>query len=78
MFKLFNKKTPGAKITFKIGKMHCVSCGLNIDGSLEDLPGVISASTNYARAITEVEYDPKQVNPAKLKKAIEDQGYEVN
>ena len=77
MLGFLKKKSQGTKITFKIGKMHCVSCGLNIDGALEDTEGVFSASTNYAKAQTVVEYDPKLVKEAKLKTVIEDEGYQV-
>ena len=40
--------------------MHCTSCCLNIDGDLEDnVKGVRSAKTNYARQECEVEFEEK-------------------
>ncbi|MCD8507749.1 cation transporter [Candidatus Woesebacteria bacterium] len=55
--------------------MHCTSCSMNIDGELEDTPGVVSASTNYARATTKVVFDPQTVTPKKLMQVVEKLGY---
>ena len=52
MFNLFKKAHSGQEVVLKIDGMHCTSCSLSIDGELEDLPGVISASTSYAKSIT--------------------------
>lgn len=76
MFKLFSKKQPqGETILFKIDGMHCTSCSLSIDGELEDTPGVLSATTSYAKAETQVLYDPERVSPDQLQKVIEKLGY---
>lgn len=64
-------------VKFKIGGMHCTSCSLNIDGELEDLDGVKSASTSYAKSVTKVEFDPKLVSKKKLVAAIEGLDYSV-
>ena len=63
------------KIKFKIHDMHCVACAMNIDGGLEDLPGVKSASTSFAKAETEVEFDPELVNSEMLVEEIKKVGY---
>lgn len=55
--------------------MHCTACAMNIDFELEDLEGVKMAKTNYARAQTEVEYDPKLLTEKKIIEAIEKAGY---
>lgn len=78
MFKLFKKKQPtGTQIKLKISGMHCASCSMNIDGTLEDLPGVIKSETSYARAVTSVEYDQEQIDPSKIMQAINQLGYDV-
>ena len=63
-------------ITFKINGMHCTSCAMNIDGELEDTPGVKEASTNYARQETKVKFVQDQVTPDKLSEVIRGLGYE--
>ncbi len=49
---------------------------MTIDGALEDLPGVKSASTNYARQVADVEYDDRQVTEAQIVEAIREAGYQ--
>lgn len=39
---------------------------MNIDGELEDTEGVKTASTNYAKQVTEVTFDPEKVSVNKL------------
>lgn len=61
----------------KIDGMHCSSCAMNIDFDLEDLDGVQKAQTNYARQITEVEYDPDQINSEMIIQTIKKTGYKA-
>lgn len=77
MLGFFKKKVQGETASFKISGMHCTSCSMNIDGELEDLPGVVSASTSYATATSKVTYDPEKVTKDILKKTIEDLEYSV-
>lgn len=57
--------------------MHCTACALNIDLDLEEVPGVKNSQTNYARQITEVEFDPSLVTAELLKSTIAKTGYKV-
>ena len=78
MFKLFNQQpSKGSQITFKIDGMHCPSCALNIDSELEDVSGVITADTNYAKSKTKITYDPTKVTPIELQRVIESLDYSV-
>ena len=77
MFNLFKKPSPGEIITLKLSGLHCTSCSLNIDGALEDIPGVISSSTSYAKQATKINYDPQKVALPALRKIIEKLGYKV-
>jgi len=63
------------KKTFKIHGMHCTSCALNIDFDLEDLEGVKTSKTNYAKEQTEVEFDEEKVNPEQILVQIKKTGY---
>ncbi|MFZ5438017.1 MAG: heavy-metal-associated domain-containing protein [Patescibacteria group bacterium] len=72
-----NKNQAGTVATLRINGMHCTSCSMSIDGELEDLTGVNSATTSYAKAETKVEYDSEKVNLEKIKKTIEALGYKV-
>jgi copper chaperone CopZ len=55
--------------------MHCVGCAMVIDDAVEELPGVKSATTNYARQIAEVEYDESQVTEEEITAAIQAANY---
>lgn len=77
MFSLFKKKPSGTTTTFKISGMHCTSCSMNIDGELEDIPGVISSTTSYATSKSKVEFDASKVSTQEIKATIQKLGYEV-
>lgn len=62
---------------FKIKGMHCTSCVLDIDGTLEDLPGVEKAATSYAREETEISFDEKQISLPKIASELKKLGYQL-
>ncbi len=61
--------------TLRIVGMHCSSCAMAIDMALEDLHSVAEARTNYARASTEVVFDPQRVDLGALVEAVREAGY---
>lgn len=65
------------KKKFIITGMHCTSCALLIDSDLEDLDGVISSSTSYARAETIVEFDEVRVSHEQILNMIKKNGYDA-
>ena len=77
MLGLFKKKPKGEVVKIKIDGMHCTSCSMNVDGEMEDLDGVYSSSTSYAKQESTVEFDPSKVNLKQIHKVIIDLGYKV-
>ncbi|MCL5784915.1 MAG: cation transporter [Patescibacteria group bacterium] len=65
------------KKKFKIDGMHCTSCALSIDMDLEDLEGVQSSKTSYAKQSAEIEFDEEKVEEKEIKEVIEKLGYKV-
>lgn len=65
------------KKKLKIEGMHCSSCALTIDFDLEDLEGVKSVKTSYARQETEIEYDEGKLGHTKIIETITKTGYKV-
>lgn len=63
------------KKKFKITGMHCSSCALTIDMDLEDLDGVKSSRTSYAKQETEVEFDSDKVPDVLILETIKKSGY---
>ena len=60
---------------FKVNGMHCASCGLLIDETLEELRGVELAKTSVRRGTTTVTFDPALANVKLITKAIKKAGY---
>lgn len=65
------------KKKFKVCDMHCISCAMSIDFDLEDLEGIKSAKTSYAKAECEVEFDEQVINSDKIIAAIKNTGYKA-
>ena len=55
--------------------MHCGSCALLIDDTLEDLPGVRSTQTTMKQGRSTVELDASQNSPEDVINAIIKLGY---
>ena len=62
---------------FKISGMHCVSCANLIDLDLEEIDGVKSSKTSYAKSETTLEYDEKKLKKSDLIASINKSGYKV-
>lgn len=65
------------QIKLKINGMHCTACAMNIDFDLEDLDGVKSAKTNYARQETEVEFEENKISIKQIIDQIQKTGYQA-
>ena len=66
------------KRQFRVQGMHCVGCAMTVDGALEDLAGVKSASTSYAKQVVDVVYDETKVNEKALIDAVNKAGYSAS
>ncbi len=65
------------KVKLKIEGMHCTSCAMSIDGDLEDnVEGVKSAKTSYAKQVCEVEFE-ENVKVEQIIAQIQETGYEA-
>ena len=57
--------------------MSCASCASSVESMLNSLPGVISASVNYANSEVYIEFNDKQVTLIEMQEAIKKIGYEL-
>ncbi len=63
-------------LKFAVSGMHCPSCGLLIDESLEDIAGVLRSTTDVGNERTVVELAGYPVvEPSQLLEAITAEGY---
>ncbi len=60
-----------------IAGMGCSGCVSTVEGALQDLNGVHSATVKLDEAIAEVSYDETKVTPEDLETAITEAGYEM-
>jgi copper chaperone len=63
--------------TIPVPQIHCDHCKMSIEGALQPLPGVNAAAVDIATRTVTVSYDPSAIDLADLRRAIEDQGYDV-
>jgi copper chaperone len=60
---------------FAIDGMHCASCGMLIDETLEDVDGVVRSTTSVRAARSTVQADPTRCTPEQVAAAIAAAGY---
>ncbi|MGH3490179.1 MAG: cation transporter [Actinopolymorphaceae bacterium] len=65
-------------LVLRVEGMHCASCALLIDDTLEDLPGVLSTRTTMKQKSSTVELDTSQNSPEDVIQAIEKLGYHAS
>lgn len=64
-------------IVLKISGMHCTACALNIDLDLEEIPGIKSSQTSYAKQQTAIEFDPTLISLDHILEVIKNTGYQA-
>ena len=64
------------EISIPVGGMSCAACATAIERALGKLPGVSSASVNFASEKAAVSYDPQAVRLSEIKAAIVKAGYQ--
>lgn len=67
-----------AHVTLKTVGMHCMSCAKLIEMNVGDLEGVTGVGVNLASGITEVDYDPGQIDVQSIVDEIVASGYGVD
>ncbi|GAA0196176.1 heavy metal translocating P-type ATPase [Haladaptatus pallidirubidus] len=62
-------------ISIGVTGMSCANCSESIEKALRSVPGVISATANFATDEATVEYNPVETSTPQLYETIEDVGY---
>ncbi|MCL1940538.1 MAG: heavy metal translocating P-type ATPase [Synergistaceae bacterium] len=65
------------KQTIPIGDMSCAACAARVEKAIGKLEGVASVSVNFATEKATVSYDPRTVDLAVIRAAVEKAGYIV-
>jgi len=74
---VYNLSMAVTKKIFKIEGMDCPSCAMMVDDVLEEMPGVLSSKTNYAKSRTEVCFEEEKVASQDIASSIEQGGFTV-
>ena len=69
---------PTSTHVFRVEGMHCGSCPVLIDDTLEDLPGVSRSHTEFKAGRSTVELDPRRTDPQLVIDTITGLGYSVS
>lgn len=64
-------------LTFAVTGMHCSSCGLLVDDTVEEVDGVARSETDSRRGRTVVRADPAVASVESIVAAIADAGYQA-
>jgi copper chaperone CopZ len=65
-------------VELAVPTVHCNACKLNIEESLEDVPGVTTSAVDLDAKRVTVDYDADAVDLATITAAITDAGYPVS
>ncbi|HLR09395.1 MAG TPA: copper chaperone CopZ [Bacillota bacterium] len=64
-------------MTLDVKGMTCNHCKSAVEGALKELDGIEQVEVNVETGKVDVTYDANQVTKETMRKAIEDQGYDV-
>ena len=71
------KPKKSGKVNIHVTGMTCTTCAATVEKSLVETPGVQWANVSFASEKALLEYDPAQVNLAKIKNAVSELGYGI-
>ena len=64
-------------VTLNVQGMTCGGCVASVTRVLKAVPGVTEAAVTLQPGVANVTYDPARTQPAALRAAIEDAGFDV-
>lgn len=62
---------------FPVQGMGCAACVARVQNTIKNLGGVSDCNVSLASNSAQVDYDPKVVTPADIRKAVQDAGYDL-
>ena len=64
-------------IKIKTTGMHCPSCEMLVQDSLEDEHGISKAEADYKSGVININFDDAKINIQSIKQIIKKEGYEI-
>lgn len=65
------------KKIFPVLQMGCAACAARVESAVRQVPGVESASVNFASSELTVVYDTSETSPERLRDAVRQAGYDM-
>jgi len=65
------------KKTYPVSGLSCASCASKTEAFVKALPGVISASVNFADTSILIEYNPAEISPDDVRRGVRSIGYDI-
>ncbi len=65
------------KKSFPVLNLHCATCAVSVQTTLQSQTGVLNASVNYANATALVEFIPTIIDAKELKTSVQSIGYDL-
>jgi len=75
--KAAQQRQTGAKINMPVLGMSCATCAGSVESVLNGLPGIASATVNFAAQTVQVGYDDHQITPVEMQKAVQTIGFDL-
>lgn len=64
-----------AVATFAVSGMFCPECPDSVEETVRELPGVREVTVTYPEGKMVVTYDPDEIDPLEIAKAVDERGY---
>ncbi len=61
--------------TLKLSSLDCPACAIDLDLTLEEIPGIISTKTSYQKSEVKVTFDNKKTSLEQIKKTLNSLGH---
>ncbi|WP_051203797.1 heavy metal translocating P-type ATPase [Hugenholtzia roseola] len=62
---------------YPVLEMSCAACASSVESILKAQAGVDSAEVNFATASVQVKYEPREISPLQMQKALQALGYDL-
>jgi len=68
---------PRRQLIFPVGGMTCGACSARLEKSFTEVPGVITATVNFATERAVIQYDVDTINPAAVASVVTKTGFQL-
>ena len=71
------QESKSLKESFPVLKMTCAGCAAGVEKKINSLEGVTFAAVNFVNETVQIDYNPDEIKPQEIKKAVQEIGYDI-